>query len=105
MAYTHSQFRNIEQLRRMMPEPLADINPADATGRGVQTGDTVNISSPRGTIAMNANVTDTIPEGVVSIPHHWPDGANANLLVDDRALDPVSGFLPCKSLLCQVSKG
>ena len=105
MAYTHSQFRNIERLRRLMPEPLADINPADASPRGIRTGDRVKISSPRGTITMQANVTDTILEGAVSIPHHWPDGANANSLVDDRNLDPVSGFLPCKSLLCQVTKG
>ena len=105
MAYIHSQFRNIERLRRLMPEPLADINPADASPRGIRTGDRVKISSPRGTITMQANVTDTILEGAVSIPHHWPDGANANSLVDDRNLDPVSGFLPCKSLLCQVTKG
>ena len=104
MAYTHSQFRNIERLRRLMPEPLADISPADASARGIRDGDTIKISSPRGTITMKANVTDTIAQGVVSIPHHWPDNANANWLVDDEALDPISGFLPCKSLLCQVVK-
>jgi anaerobic selenocysteine-containing dehydrogenase len=105
MAYTHSQFRNIERLRRLMPEPLADINPADASERDIRNGDTVKISSLRGTITMKANVTDTIAQGVVSIPHHWPDDANANLLVDNEALDPISGFIPCKSLLCQVVKG
>ncbi len=105
MAYTHSQFRNLKPLRKLMPDPLADIHPADASDRGIQSGDTVRISSPRGTIEMKANVTDTIKQGVVSIPHHWPDGANANVLVDDRGLDPISGFLPCKSLLCQVGKG
>ena len=104
MAYTHSQFRNLESLRKMMPEPLADINPADAQSREINHGDAVNISSPRGTITMKANVTDAICMGVVSIPHHWPDDANANSLVDDKSLDPISGFLPCKSLLCQVSK-
>ena len=105
MAYTHSQFRNIKQLRQLMPEPLADINPADATSRGIKTGDTLKISSPRATITMKANVTDTILEGVVSVPHHWPDEANVNALVDDKNLDPISGFLPCKSFLCQVTKG
>ena len=29
----------------------------------------------------------------------------SNAIVDDRNLDPVSGFLPCKSLLCQATKG
>ena len=104
MAYTHSQFRNIGQLRQLMPEPLADINPADAAPRGINTGDTIKISSPRGTIIVKAKVTDTILTGVVSVPHHWPDEANVNALVDDKNLDPISGFLPCKSLLCQVAK-
>jgi anaerobic selenocysteine-containing dehydrogenase len=105
MAYTHSQFRNIKQLRRLMPEPLVDINPVDATPRGVSTGDTVRVKSPRGTVTMKANVTDTILPGVVSVPHHWPDEANVNELVDDKNLDPISGFLPLKSFLCQVTRG
>jgi anaerobic selenocysteine-containing dehydrogenase len=104
MAYTHSQFRNIPRLRKLMPEPLVDINPADATPRGIKTGDTVTISSPRGSIKMKAHITDTILSGVVSLPHHWPGEANTNILVDDRTLDPISGFLPCKSQLCQVAR-
>ncbi len=104
MAYTHSQFRNIPRLRKLMPEPLVDINPADAAPRQIKTGDTVTITSPRGSIKMRANVTDSILAGVVSLPHHWPGEANVNLLVDDKTLDPISGFLPCKSQLCQVTK-
>jgi anaerobic selenocysteine-containing dehydrogenase len=104
MAYTHSQFRNILRLRKLMPDPLVDINPADATPRGIKTGDTVTVSSPRGSIRMKANVTAAILAGVVSLPHHWPGEANVNRLVDDRSLDPISGFLPYKSQLCQVSK-
>ena len=71
----------------------------------VQNGRVVKISSPRNTITMKANVTDTILAGVVSVPHHWPGEANVNALVDDKNLDPISGFLPCKSFLCQVVKG
>jgi anaerobic selenocysteine-containing dehydrogenase len=104
MAYTHSQFRNIPRLRRMMPVPLVDINPADAEPRDIKTGDKVTITSPRGSIKMKAHVTDTILAGVVSLPHHWPDEANVNMLVDDVTLDPISGFIPCKSQLCQVAK-
>jgi len=104
LAYTHSQFRNIAQLRQIVPEPLVDINPADAKPRGIQSGDTVTVSSPRGSIKMKANVTDTILAGVVSLPHHWPGEANVNLLVDDQSLDPISGFPPFKSQLCQVTK-
>jgi anaerobic selenocysteine-containing dehydrogenase len=104
LAYTHSQFRNIARLRRLMPDPLVNINPTDASPRGIQSGDMVIISSPRGSIMMKANVTDIILPGVVSTPHHWPDEANVNLLIDDKDLDPISGFPPFKSQLCQVSK-
>jgi anaerobic selenocysteine-containing dehydrogenase len=103
-VYTHSQFRNIPRLRKVMPEPLVDINPADAAPRQIKSGDTVTITSPRNSIQMKANVTDSILAGVVSLPHQWPDDANVNLLVDDKSLDPISGFLPCKSQLCQVTK-
>ncbi len=104
MAYTHSQFRNIPRLRKIMPEPLVDINPTDAAQRDIKTGDTVIINTLRGSIKMKANVTDTILPGVVSLPHHWPGEANVNELVDDKTLDPISGFIPCKSQLCQVTK-
>jgi anaerobic selenocysteine-containing dehydrogenase len=104
MAYTHSQFRNIPRLRKLMPDPLVDINPADAAPRDIKMGDTVIVSSPRGSIKMKANVTNAILEGVVSLPHQWPGEANVNILVDDRTLDPISGFLPVKSQLCQVTR-
>jgi len=104
LAYTHSQFRNIDRLRKLAPDPLVDINPVDAGHRDIKQDDMVVISSPRGSIEMKANVTDTILTGVVSIPHHWPDPANANILIDDINLDPISGFPPFKSQLCQVSK-
>jgi anaerobic selenocysteine-containing dehydrogenase len=104
MAYTHSQYRNVPRLRKLMPEPLVDINPADARPRGINTGDEVTISTIRGKIRMKARVTGTILPGVVSLPHHWPGEANVNALVDDKNLDPISGFIPCKSQLCQVSK-
>jgi len=104
VAFTHSQHRNIRQLREMVPEPLVEINPADAEPRGIQSGDMVIVSSPRGNIKLKADVTDTILPGAVQIPHYWPGEANVNILVDDQNLDPISGFAPFKSQLCQVTK-
>ena len=104
LPYTHSQYRNIPQLRKMMPEPLVEINPADAKPRGIQSGDMVIVSSPRGNMKLKADVTDVILPGVVMLPHQWPGEANVNILVDDQTLDPISGFSPYKSQLCQVTK-
>jgi len=44
LAYTHSQFRNIPQLRKMMPEPLVAMDPSDASPRGIKSGDMVIVS-------------------------------------------------------------
>ncbi|MFC1905441.1 molybdopterin-dependent oxidoreductase [Chloroflexota bacterium] len=100
--FTHSQFRNVQRLRQLMPEPLVDINTADAKSRSIRTGDFVMIVSPRGSITMRANVTDGIMPGVVNAPHHWPGAANVNSITDDKNLDPISGFAPLKSSLCNV---
>jgi len=102
LPFTHSQYRNISKLRKIMPEPLLEIHPYDAEQRGISSGDKVTISSPRGSMKLTANVTDTILPGVVHSPHHWADEANVNILTDDRHLDPVSGFPSFKSQPCQV---
>ena len=102
--YVHSQYRNIERLRRKMPDPLVEINPADAVSRGIQSGEEVVISTLRASIKMQAQVTDTMLAGAVSMPHHWPGEANVNALIDDENLDPISGFPAFKSQLCQVRK-
>jgi anaerobic selenocysteine-containing dehydrogenase len=103
IAFTHSQHRNIPQLRRISPEPLVQINPSDAEPRGIRSGDMVTVSSPRGSIKLRADVTDIIVPGAVHIPHHWGE-ANVNILTDDEGLDPISGFAPFKSQLCQLAR-
>lgn len=103
LVYTHSTLRNIQSMRRLYPNPLAKMNLYDATKRGIRDGDLVTIESPRGSIKLAAKVTDTIRQGVVSIPHGWQE-ANANILTDDEHLDPISGFPPFNGLLCEVRR-
>jgi anaerobic selenocysteine-containing dehydrogenase len=102
--FTHSQHRNIDRLRMMVPEPLLEIHPVDAKSRNIKAGDMVAVSSPRGRARVRAKITDKILAGVVHLPHHWPDEANANLLSDDLHLDPISGFPAFRSQLCQVTR-
>ena len=104
IAFTHSQYRNIPRLRRITPEPMVQINPVDAGPRGISSSEMVKVESPRGSIKIRAEVTDVILPGAVHIPHHWAGEANVNILIDDEGLDPISGFAPFKSQLCQVSK-
>jgi anaerobic selenocysteine-containing dehydrogenase len=63
------------------------------------------VRSRVGAVVAPVEVTDSITPGVVSLPHGWGHdrpgapfavagerpGVNANLLTDDRELDPLSG--------------
>jgi anaerobic selenocysteine-containing dehydrogenase len=101
--FTHSQQHNVDAMLKHDPYPRAQIHPVDAEIRSISTGDKVEISSPRGVITFRADVTDIIKQGVVHCFHGWND-ANINELTDDAHLDPISGFPPFKSLLCEVKK-
>lgn len=102
-VYTHSQHRNIPSLRQRVPEPLIEINTETAKKLGIVDGEMVNLESVRGKIELKAKVTDDIHPQVVSIQHGWLE-ANANLLTDDMARDPISAYPPFRSALCRVTK-
>ena len=74
------------QLDFAMPEPLVEINPADAPRIPCRDGEPVRVSSRRGSIVLCARVTEKASRGVVFIPFHFAEAA-ANVLTID-ALDP-----------------
>jgi anaerobic selenocysteine-containing dehydrogenase len=85
------------------PDPRVQIHPVDAAARAIEEGAWVEISSPIGKIEMRAWVTDDVAPGVVQAVHGW-ETANINELVPDTDLDPISGFPPFGSGLCQISR-
>ena len=101
--FTHSQQHNVAPMLKLDPYPRVQIHPADAAQRQIQNGDTVAISSRRGKVIFRADVTDKMKQGVVHAFHGW-NSANINELTDDQSLDPISGFPPFKSLLCQIQR-
>jgi len=44
----------------MMPDPLLEINPEDATPRRIRDGEMVLVTSSRGTVKIKAKVTNKI---------------------------------------------
>jgi len=100
--YTHSKFRDIPWLSEFQPEPVVNLNDEDAVSRGIGEGDYVFIENDHGKIKVKAHLTKTVCRGVVDMFHGWAD-QDVNSLVP-RHFDPVSGFPPFKSGLCQVSK-
>jgi anaerobic selenocysteine-containing dehydrogenase len=102
-TYTHSQGRQLETLKSREARARLQMSPSDAATRGIDDGDEVWLSSPLGAITLHAWITDVLPPGVVSAPHGWAN-ADVNLLIPDAGLDPISGFPPFKSSLCQVQR-
>jgi anaerobic selenocysteine-containing dehydrogenase len=101
--YQHSRTFRLGWTRGLRRDASVDINAKDAQARGIGPNDWVSLSTQRGSIRIRANLTETVPPGVVSIYHAWPE-ADVNLLIDPDYLDPISGFPGFKSLLCEVRK-
>jgi anaerobic selenocysteine-containing dehydrogenase len=102
-AFTHSQHRDIARLRKLVPQPVVEINPEPAKKLGIADGDWVVVESPKGSIRLQARITADIHPKVLSLQHGW-DEANANILTDDEQYDPISGYPGFKTTLCQVRK-
>ena len=114
--YFHSEYRQVESLRKRRPYPVVEIHPDIAAEKGIREGDWTYVSSPRGRIKMKAVVTEDIRQGVVNIDHGWwfperkgPDfgvwESNANLLTSDQPpYDPAFGSYQLRGLLCTVEK-
>ena len=103
LEYTHTQFRNVPQLRQSAPEPIAEIHPETAIKYGVADGDTIAVETRKGQIEIKVRTTEDLAPGVVSIPHGWAQ-ANANVLTELEPRDPVTGYTQLKALLCRISK-
>jgi anaerobic selenocysteine-containing dehydrogenase len=94
-----------------------------AKQQGIENGQYVKVTSRVGSITIQAEVTDELMPGVVSIPHGWGHGrkgvkqkiaqahagVSVNDLTDDTLIDQLSGNaavngVPVKLLLAEVSE-
>ncbi|MFJ7076704.1 molybdopterin oxidoreductase family protein [Streptomyces sp. NPDC098781] len=81
------------------------IHPEDAEKLGITGAGAVRIKGAGGEVVAEAEVTDSVRPGVVSLPHGWghdrpgtrlahaatDPGVNVNQLLDGSLLDPLSG--------------
>jgi anaerobic selenocysteine-containing dehydrogenase len=70
-VYCHSQDRNLPRLRRALPEPIAEINPATAAARYIAERDWIAIVTPLGPVRARARLVASLAEGVVGAQHGW----------------------------------
>jgi formate dehydrogenase major subunit len=122
--------RNVPYLTELVPEPILEINSADAATYRLVNGGIAYIRTRRSKWAYENGITDPylhqygwvgpfrvriigtrdkqrVGRGVVAIPFHWGSkglntGPSANLLTNE-AQDPNTNMPESKSCLCQVS--
>ena len=82
--------------------PMVMIAVEDAEALGITNGETIQVSSRRGTIAAPAFVTKRIGRGTVYIPFHYQEAA-ANLLTNP-AVDPIAKIPEYKACAVRISK-
>ena len=100
--YTHTKWRDVPWLSEFQPEPVVNLNPGDAAARGIREGDKVVIENAHGRITVKAHLTEMVSAGMVDMFHGWVKQDVNTMLTRD--FDPISGFPPYKSALCQVRK-
>lgn len=95
---------------------LIQIHPTAATAAGIHNGDAVTVESPRGAITGTALLWPGIREDTIFVPNSFgprqkmaeelgtPFYEPANLLVDDRYFDNLSGQQAYKCFACRVKK-
>jgi anaerobic selenocysteine-containing dehydrogenase len=119
-VFCETQHRALPSLRRRSPEPEVELHPAAAEARGIRAGDWVVVESPDGAMRARARLNETLRPDVACGEHGWwqaspeigapgydpfgPDGSNFNLLIANDAIDPVSGSVPHRAYVCQISR-
>ena len=78
------------------------INPNDASNYNIKNGETVSVSTRRGSIRLKAMVSSRPKPNVVFIPFHFMESAANKLTID--ALDPVCKIPEYKVCACKIEK-
>lgn len=101
----NSWMHNISVLTKGRNRCTLQIHPDDAARLGITHGAATRVTSRVGSVVVDAECTDVIRPGVVSIPHGFGQnlpgvqlrvaseyrGVNTNVLTDEQFYDPLSG--------------
>jgi len=118
--FFHSEFRQIDSLRRRHPDPLVQIHPETAKRIGIADGEWVWIETPRGRVRQRCQYFDGMDSGIVHAQHGWwfPElpgeepwlhgvwESNINVCTadDPERLNTKLGSWPLRTFLCKVYK-
>ena len=120
LHYCHSQHRGMPSLRRREPDPTVEMHPDAAAARDIENGDWVRLATPDGAVRARAALRASLDPRVVSATHGWwqacsaldlpgydatsAEGANVNAVIGNQDTDPISGSVPHRSYLCEITR-
>lgn len=89
--HTGAMTRRASVLDRIEPEPHIHMNPVELSRLGMEPGETIRVSTRRGSILVQTRSDRDIPEGLLFMPFcYWEAAAN---YLTNPALDPF-GKIP-----------
>ena len=94
--------RRAPTLDETIPEGYVEIHPATAERYDISDGDSVRVTSRRGSIITKAQVTVRVDRGTLFIPFHFAEAA-ANVLTNPT-YDPISKIPELKVCAVKIEK-
>ena len=120
VQFCDEQHRNIPRLRRSVPEPFLEIHPDTAKAQGIADGEWVSLATASGQVRLKTKFNESLYPSVVTTVYGWwqacqqlkregynpftGEGANANLLVPNSDVDPISASVAHRGQRCRVTK-
>lgn len=100
--HTRSMTGRVAGLNQLSGESYVEISPEAAARLTVASGDSVQVTSRRGSIKVTARVTRNISGNTVFMPFHFAEGAVNHLT--NSALDPISNVSELKVCAVRIEK-
>lgn len=100
--HSGNETRRVKALDAFVPRNYVEISKEDADSLGIKQGEMVRVSSRRGSIELEARISEKPKKGVLFISFHFRE-ANANVLTNP-ALDPVAKIPEYKVCACKIEK-
>ena len=100
--HTRTMTGKSEGLNRFADKSYVEIHPNDAARLGICDKDMVVVESRRGSVTVEAQVTDVVKEGVAFMPFHFADGP-ANMLTA-TVVDPTAKIPEYKVSAVRIKK-
>ena len=100
--HTGTMTMKVPELKKSFPTAYIEVNTKDAKAKGINNGDTIKLTTRRGSLDLPARVSDVCLPGLVFVPMHYANKL-INLLTLD-AFDPGSKQPEYKICAAKIEK-